>query len=567
MYCSNCGTRIQDGAKFCHNCGAQVVSNASSADEHITAAASAAPVTEPSFGGQIPEPSFAAPQYTPAEPEIHQAPVMDVPQGTYTTSSPYTGASPFAGDAPAAADAPKEIGGEVPSYNYTYSAADTAYRSAADSSASPYTGGSTYMTPAATAPAQNGTDSSSPYSGGNVYSMPEGVNAVPVKAGKKGTRKYLLSIIITFLILGLCWWYFFGRGNSGVKPDDTDPAPAVNVDPTADEDYIRAKQALEDGDSETAFDILSGLLDKYPNNSEVFALFWEACKQNMLSSISEKDYGAAELYVNLLATLDPDNADELYRNFYNVWLSDLAQGNADGDMREVLEKADPYIDDELKAIIQSILDGPKVSAEAIAVQIADNLDQNKKDTAAFVLTACSDYIDQLMEASGYNPIFVTLVRHEYTKVIIYPSQHGGYAAYYGDLDEHAHRSGGGTMVSSGDVDDETFFTYWYTAPWVNDLPNGTFTEVYSVYTKEGTNVQSREVYTGTLADGLYDGDLIETVDGFDYHCVMSNGKHTQEYGRNDEGMVAFAYCIGDSTKLLYMNEEDFKGIYGVYLYD
>ena len=151
-------------------------------------------------------------------------------------------------------------------------------------------------------------------------------------------RKYLLSIIITFLILGLCWWYFFGRGNSGVKPDDTDPAPAVNVDPTADEDYIRAKQALEDGDSETAFNILSGLLDKYPNNSEVFALFWEACKQNMLSSISEKDYGAAELYVNLLATLDPDNADELYRNFYNVWLSDLAQGNADGDMREVLEK-------------------------------------------------------------------------------------------------------------------------------------------------------------------------------------------------------------------------------------
>ena len=133
MFCSNCGTKLQDGAKFCHNCGAPVIFNAAPVEAVFTEDAPVE-IPEPSFSAPvytpsetltpdtcIPEPAFAAPEFTPAEPVVSEAPVMEMPQDMYAqTASPYTSASPFDQNAPVSAEAPKEIGGEVPSYSYTY---------------------------------------------------------------------------------------------------------------------------------------------------------------------------------------------------------------------------------------------------------------------------------------------------------------------------------------------------------------------------------------------------------------------------------------------------------------
>ncbi len=110
LFCQNCGTQLEDGAKFCPNCGA-AQQNAAAGPEPAFAAAAAAPADavqqapagmESTEGAPVPPaPEPVAPQGAPQQ-AAYQQPMA--PQGGYQQPAPQQAAyqQPMQGYAPAA---------------------------------------------------------------------------------------------------------------------------------------------------------------------------------------------------------------------------------------------------------------------------------------------------------------------------------------------------------------------------------------------------------------------------------------------------------------------------------
>ena len=104
MYCSNCGAKLDDGAKFCHECGTPVLPI--NTPQLPQQEAAPAPQT-PAFGMGEPvsapseAPVLQMPQGTPAsvdpDPAVSAAPVFEMPQPAASEPLPE---APFRQDAP-----------------------------------------------------------------------------------------------------------------------------------------------------------------------------------------------------------------------------------------------------------------------------------------------------------------------------------------------------------------------------------------------------------------------------------------------------------------------------------
>ncbi|MBR4928850.1 MAG: zinc-ribbon domain-containing protein [Oscillospiraceae bacterium] len=586
MFCSNCGTKLQEGAKFCHNCGAPVISNAAPAETaepaftapvfkpaepDITSAPVQEPVPEPaaedipepSFSAPvytpsetqtpdtcIPEPAFAAPEFTPAEPVVSEAPVMEMPHDIYTQSaSPYTSASPFDQNAPVSAEAPKEIGGEVPSYSYTYGMPQTSAPRTAENSSIP-------------------TDN--PYTAAAPVTQTQGTYTAPAgskKGSKSEKRKRLIAIVIVFALLAGCWYWFFGRGNKNSGGDITpapDPVPSQTgvTDPTELPEYAEAVSAMENGDYDTAIDILEELSGQYLESDEVFSKLLEACGYKYQYILENNDYAANEDYLNRVCGIMPENADVLRDSYYTEWLKAIYRGDIDGDFYQLYTRTSQYLSDENKELLDNIL-----SYETnVAQLIAENVDDDKRDLASYVMYAQRVTVQMMMEARGNKTKRIHVDGCEYSDVILYYDEaNERYFAYYGGLDQSGARSGNGTLLCCYEYTDEYFKLYYYTCEWSGDLPNGAFDEYIVAYDMDLNNL-STDIWKGTLAHGLYDGEFYQYYNGSWYQGEYSSGKCVSNYGTNDNGYIAVMVNVNDPNNFLYVSPEDNELTYGVDFY-
>ena len=585
MFCSNCGTKLQEGAKFCHNCGAPVISNAAPAETaepaftvhvftpvepEITSASVQEPVpepapadvTEPSFSTPvytpsetqtpdtcIPEPAFAAPEFTPAEPVVSEAPVMEMPQDMYAqTASPYTSASPFDQNAPVSAEAPKEIGGEVPSYSYTYG-----------------------MPQPSTAKAtENVSSSDNPYTTSAPEPQTQGAYTVPA-GSKKGSssekKKRLIAIVIVFALLAGCWYWFFGRGNKNSGGDITpspDPVPSQTsvTDPTELPEYAEAVSAMESGDYDTAIDILEELSDQYQESDEVYGKLLEACGNKYQYIIDNNAYSSNEDFLNRICGIMPENADTFRDNYYTGWLKSVYRGDSDGELRELFDRTSQYLSEENRELMERILSYESTIAELIA----SYLDEGKRDYAAYVMYAQNTIVQAMMEARGNKTKYIHVDGYNNSDVIVYyDEENDRYYAYYGGLDENGKRSGNGTMLCRYESTEEDFKLYYYTCDWSGDLPNGSFDEYVITYDMD-LNVLDIDGYKGTLSHGLYDGVLQELYKGEWYNAEYSGGKIVSNYGTDDNGNIIFALNPDDQNKYLYIPPKYIDEVYGVDFY-
>ena len=85
MFCTNCGTKLQDNAAFCTKCGTRVVPNQTSVQQAPPQQAYSAPQANP-------QPQYAPPQQAYSVPQANPQPQYAPPQ----QAVPQQGSSPFA---------------------------------------------------------------------------------------------------------------------------------------------------------------------------------------------------------------------------------------------------------------------------------------------------------------------------------------------------------------------------------------------------------------------------------------------------------------------------------------
>ena len=574
MFCSNCGTKLQDGAKFCHNCGAPVISNTAPAENVIPEAPAQMPeptfaapvftpaeheipvssVPEPVFEPEIteiPEPAFAAPEFMPAEPVVEEAPVFEMPQDAYTgTASPYTSASPFDQNAPVSADAPKEIGGEVPAYSYTYGMPQSS----------------------ATKTADNSVPAGNPYTAAAPVTQTQGAYTAPAgskKGSKSEKRKRLIAIVIVFALLAGCWYWFFGRdgkdggGDHTPVPDPSTIPADTTDDPTQLPEYALALEAFENGDYDTALGLLGFILKEYDDETgEIFQTYKDVCSEKYVNIFETKEYAANEDFVLMVYDLVGDPSSTIADVFYTEWLKSIYLGESGDDFDAVFARAEQYLTEENKNTLSQL----HSMTTTLAGMIAENMDAEKRDVCCYALHVQRSMLDIIMGANGGKPLHINVEGYEHSHLIIYKDDSTGYYyAYYGDLDENGKRTGTGTMISSYDSTDEEIHVYWYHCDWAGDAPNGQFLEYYREYDSE-LNALNTLAWYGTLKEGLYDGDFYEIYEDVTYTCVMSDGKHTMKYGEADNGNIATMIREDGQEGYLWMSPEAFEGTYGVDFY-
>ena len=581
MYCSNCGAKLDDGAKFCHECGTPVlpINNPQLPQQE----AAPAPQT-PAFGMGEPvsapseAPVLQMPQGTPAsvdpDPAVSAAPVFEMPQPAASEPLPE---APFRQDAPSypepvhfpeppvfpGDDAPVSAP-QAPVFPNAGAPAQSApvqsmYRESTNTAPTQFSGSTQYS-----GASVSGSGSGTPPQAPNVQSYDYGHNGAAAAGTKtKKKRSYILPIIIIFALVAVGYHFFFGGGSDPGPGPEPDPAPPITVtDPTQLDEYKEAIAAMEDGDYELATELLEELYEEYGDSYDVYHNYFQALKELTLQLMDDGDYTEAEPRLHQLISLSDSSGEDVAENFYMSWIREILQGNCDDDIYEVAEKARPYLSEENQELLDTILSGVTDTTLAdIAGMIASSADEGKEYEAAYIMSAY--YVQISRELAGDSGVKVDVEGMNYPTVIFYyDDYYDNYAAYYGSLDAGGKRSGTGTIFTSGEYASGDPYLYFYYCGWENDLPNGDFVEVIIT----GEEYDRTYVYSGKLADGRYVGDILETYEGMEYKFSVDEDGHYIVLDTDENGYYIIAYATDGSGQYLYVGEDALDDVVGVDLY-
>ncbi|MBP0968704.1 MAG: zinc-ribbon domain-containing protein, partial [Oscillospiraceae bacterium] len=242
MFCSNCGAKLDDSAKFCPECGHPV--NASGTVPAPVAETPAAPAFDTasaaSVSGEVPV--FQMPGTQPVieqDPTVNQAPILEMPASSAPQTFSNVDPEPFRQDAPSY---PEPIQFPEPPVfpDDPQPAAQTSQQSAPLYQQS----SSIYQQPSAGT--QTASANATQYNLNSTGQLPPTTgtyNTAAVqdngKKSKKGSNsRYILPIIIVGLLIAAGWYFLFG-GNSSNEPKVTDP--------TQLEEYQIAVEAFDSG--------------------------------------------------------------------------------------------------------------------------------------------------------------------------------------------------------------------------------------------------------------------------------------------------------------------------------
>lgn len=581
MYCSNCGAKLDDGAKFCHECGTPVLPI--NTPQLLQQEAAPAPQT-PAFGMGEPvsapseAPVLQMPQGTPAsvdpDPAVSAAPVFEMPQPAASEPLPE---APFRQDAPSypepvhfpeppvfpgddapvsAPQAPVFPNAETPAQS---APVQSMYRESTNTAPTQFSGSTQYS-----GASVSGSGSGTPPQAPNVQSYDYGHNGAAAAGTKtKKKRSYILPIIIIFALVAVGYHFFFGGGSDPGPGPEPDPAPPITVtDPTQLDEYKEALEAMEDGDYDTAAELLEELYEEFPDSYDVYTNYFQALKEVTSQLMDEGDFMEAEPRLHTLISLSDSSGEEVAESFYMTWIGAILRGDCSDDIAVVAEKADPYLSEENKELLNTILSSVNdTSLTDVADMIASSSDNGDDRDAAFALSAYYLQISrEIGTQSGYE---VKVEGKEHSSVIFYYDDYqDSYVAYYGDTDDSGKRSGTGMIYTSGENSSDEPYLYFYYCGWENDLPNGDFVEVVLI----GTDYDRRYIYSGKLVDGLYYGEITENYEGTEYKFTIDEQGRYVVIDKDENGYNIVAYATDGSEQYLYVTDDALDDTNGVDLY-
>ena len=567
MYCSNCGTKIDDDAKFCLNCGAKAAASvAAPSVSSVETVYPVQPVAQPE-PVQTAQPVVQTEPVQTAQPVAQTVPVQTTqPSGQYypqptifpqgydpasPTMPPYTQA-----ETPAAAEAPVNIPQAA--------VQQTTYQEPVPGMNPPYVPGKSQ--PQVQAPQAMGQTPQ--YTAAPIQAAPK------KKKGKAGLIIVAALLILALIGAGLYYVksyrpkkqiqdlsekalaaYDAGDYDSAIgymeeiyalKPSDDslDLLESIYVDASYD--------AYNSGDTLKAIDYAEKGYDLRGDTNirdMLFSMYWD-----MVNEANDiEDYRTCLDYAIKMNNIGPypdekqAALDGYISSTFNVYIIQLTMAGDTDQALEVLEEAKPYIteddynnrlaeingdfshyeddtqddsgsqqtDDGQKPVVENVTD-----INTLAQRIAGLTDNDNYDTASFILPVYTDYVFPAIEETG--TLLVKLdssFNHSYVKFYQSDTAEGGYYVYYGDMDASGNRSGEGWILSSFNNDGELSL-YFYNSDWENDKANGFFIE-YNVF---GDNFDTYTCYYGHLKDYLYDGDItIIWKNGTRYYATYHNG--------------------------------------------
>ena len=580
MYCSNCGTKLDDNAKFCPNCGTKVVSA-----ETVQAAAEAAPTVFPVEQSAAQPDTTTLPELDPVLPspaassaDTAEVPELELPDLSGALDMPVeepdlTIELPKAAPTPAPSMEPFPIP-EAPVFSDVAKAADQA--PAAPVYSAPVqpqqpvmntaAGQNPVQIPAAASFAQQ---TATPVPGANPPVMPTsqtpqypasvsgaipGQNPPTVQKGKKKGRAGLIIAIAAIALVAIIGGAFFAsRGGSTKK---------------FDEFMANGDEAYDSGDYESAASYYEQAYEIKPDDEILREQLSETYMQLLYNAVDNDDYETAMAYAGTIDSTvgfaSPEEKNGIYNYVYYMWVLSC---EIDGDYDKgfaVLEEGKQYLSDEEYEMFYDELTDYKNSGEAgatdsdylanFAKSVVSHIDEGKYYNVCVDIAFDADGILDAIGGVG-NYVTIPVPGSELPYVRFYDTGDVYPVVYYGEIsnDGNGVRQGEGYIFTAYDYNG--YGLYAYLATWNNDLPDGPFGEL-NLYSTEGENTFDTEVrYFGNLVHGLYDGEITITwTDGRTYIANYNQGI-PEILGHDDENDAPIiAYATDDSGKWLYSTD-------------
>ena len=213
----------------------------------------------------------------------------------------------------------------------------------------------------------------------------------------------------------------------------------------------------------------------------------------------------------------------------------------------------------------------------LANSIARALDNgNTEEAMGYLRMAQSqlsgnDFYAEEYELSRSYPYVVEVKRRNKPYVAFYPYAADGelretYIAYYGNLVENQRQGSATVLISIFKAESYEYIDDIYTAEWVNDLPQGEFSEEKTV--RRGV-FDSNDVtfyrISGRLKDSYYDGEIVFTdKENVSYTAQFARGMASlykiTDPSANGKNVIA---VNGDRTKWITYTEEELHSAQGV----
>ena len=536
MFCSNCGAKLADNARFCMNCGKPVTS---------FVASPTIPYTE---GNAPATPVQASVPVQSAAPAV-QTPAYPVQPGTASQSMPQIADVNSPLSVPAAQPTSSQSAGlpyaqQAQTPQYTYTPPVPGQNPPFTDSAKQPTAVPSYARQPAQVPQYT-----VPVSGQNPPFAPSGMQTpAPAPIKRKGWLVFLAVALIVGLLGGGIYYFFIRNADN---PDQ----------------YIQqAYEAYDTGDLDGAIKAMEKAYELAPDNEAVLVAldqyYWEAGREAFING----DYGTCVDLFKKMRTIgisDTDTINSALSNAYNLWVITLGTEGDTEKALEVLEEARPYISEEDYNDRLSELtpeapgsDDPPVQPEppivdpepvptpvppyepepgkkpvvenvtdinTLAQRIAGLTDNGDFDTATMILPLYYDDIVLPKVEAGSSLLVELDETYDYPYVIFYNNagdEYQPYYVYYGELDRDLKRSGDGWILHGSITEEEGIHLYFYFSKWKNDKANGEFTE-YNVF---GEDLSDVIIYSGSVKDYLYDGPIaIMWTDGNLYFATYHDG--------------------------------------------
>ncbi len=557
MFCSNCGQKLSDEAKFCPNCGTPVralttpVTSVPETDlqPDIQASEPVLPVEPvPSADSvSVEEPVLYADTLPVAEPVFNVAPVANTAPEEFPVSAQDENPIELPLDLPV--ELPEEFLDEpvqTPEYavpvaqvpfEYQQNVNEPAYIQQSAAVTPP-----TYAQPIQSAAIQPGV-------------IQAGMNPPVVKETKK--KKSALPLIIALLaIAALVGGYFYYQST-----------PAVRFKKTME----RAQEAYQSEDYQSASALFEEALLLQPDDYNAQLYLYDCLDIQAEKRYDAGDYeGAIRLYEEASVKC-PDFASET-KDYISAIYADWAYDRINDDdldtAQTIIDKgtaagydlSEPQNDLNHYHEYMNLMDEMNKFMQQITL-LLDNDDflgavQSLNDNAP-------PLIDRYKSYGGTLPAIFDVNGKSYSTIGLYEVD-GIPAAYYGQYDGES-REGTGDLVMYLPTSSSRWVAYRASCQWQNDIPNGSAVEyICPVYFDEIQN--DRHIYS-TVVNGLYDGpvqweypdlgvfngsftlghaDVIDTID--------PNGKESNVIAYNE-----------DKSTWIYRDDSDLleaEGIYG-----